>query len=260
MADCWARRGDGLAMVGGGWRAGRCPRCHHGGHAERPVRRPVLGAELGRVPGPIGGPRPFPLKDVVLFGAALWVLLGTIREIAAARGLPHIGNKPDCSLSWLQAHNSIIPSVKLLERRRANNGGCGPPICTCVLSGLRQDSVIAVKRVSGPRNHRQLTPRCPGTGKSLFAVAAEHQDRGQIAVELRLEDVAAGRWPQVQTRRTRQAYSGSQSGLLMRSPYDENMMLKLTLILSASLRFASTECCSQEGKTRRVPLLTFTTT
>ncbi len=138
--------------------------------------------------------------------------------------------------------------------------GIVPPICTCVLSGLRQDSVIAVKRVSGPRNRRQLTPRCPGIGESLFAVAVENQDRGQITVDLRLEDVAAGRWPQVQTRRTRQAYSGSQSGLLMRFPYDENMMLKPTLILSASLRFASTECCSQEGKTRRVPLLTFTTT
>src|SRR6266404_1781235 len=39
------------------------------------------------------------------------------------------------------------------------------------------------------------------------------------------------------------AAAGCHSGLLRCSVNDENMMLKLTLILSSSLALASTECC-----------------
>lgn len=50
------------------------------------------------------------------------------------------------------------------------------------------------------------------------------------------------------------------SGLLRFSVNEENMMLKLMLILSSSLVFASTECRSQDGKTSSVPFFTRTTT
>ena len=39
----------------------------------------------------------------------------------------------------------------------------------------------------------------------------------------------------------------------------ENMMLKLMLILSSSLLFASTECCRKDGNTSNVPFFTRTT-
>jgi hypothetical protein len=54
--------------------------------------------------------------------------------------------------------------------------------------------------------------------------------------------------------------SSYQSGLLSSSVKDENMMLKLTLILSSLLIFASTECSSHAGNISSVPLRTVTTT
>jgi hypothetical protein len=50
------------------------------------------------------------------------------------------------------------------------------------------------------------------------------------------------------------------NGLLSLSVNDENMTLKLMLILSCSLLFVSTECWRYAGKISSVPLLTFTTT
>lgn len=51
-----------------------------------------------------------------------------------------------------------------------------------------------------------------------------------------------------------------QSGLLRFSVNDANMTLKLMLIRSSSLVFASTECRSHDGKTSSVPSFTLTTT
>ena len=51
-----------------------------------------------------------------------------------------------------------------------------------------------------------------------------------------------------------------QSGLLRFSVNEANMTLKLILIRSFSLVFASTECRSHDGKTSSVPSFTLTTT
>jgi len=49
-------------------------------------------------------------------------------------------------------------------------------------------------------------------------------------------------------------------GLLSFSANEENMRLKLTLILCSLLSLGETECVKKEGNIRRVPLVTFMTT
>ena len=51
-----------------------------------------------------------------------------------------------------------------------------------------------------------------------------------------------------------------QSGWLNCSANDDNMTLKLTVMRSAGLGLASTECSSHDGKISSVPLRTRTTT
>ena len=58
----------------------------------------------------------------------------------------------------------------------------------------------------------------------------------------------------------RKQYLLHQSGLLKLSANEENMTLKLILILGLPLLLGSTECGNQEGNTRRSPSFTLTTT
>jgi hypothetical protein len=58
----------------------------------------------------------------------------------------------------------------------------------------------------------------------------------------------------------RSGYCSPHRGSPMVSANDANMMLKLTLMRGFSLRFASTECGSQAGKTSSVPVPISTTT
>ena len=58
----------------------------------------------------------------------------------------------------------------------------------------------------------------------------------------------------------RKLYLLYQSGLLILSENEENMTLKLILILGLPLLLGSTECGNQEGNTRRSPFFTLTTT